>query len=111
MTNMTNTIYGIVHSHSGIKCVNIANMTHKPFNSVSGILSMLKRRGSVYNKNGKWYAENSVNAIKQVLIDIHESLNIPLGEWAEGYISALANYNIINENDFDGLIEYIKLGK
>ena len=108
MTNMTNTIYGIVRSHNGIKCIDIAHEMHSTQSCASGILSMLKRRNMVFNENKRWYAFNFIEQIIHKLDDIHESLDIPLGEWAEGYVTALVNFQIIHEDEFDELIEYIK---
>lgn len=107
MTN-TNTIREIVRSHNGIKMLDIANELGIPHNTVSGTLSHLKYIGIVFNEDSKWYATNSVHTIKQTLNEIHVSLNMPLDKWAEGYVSALADHNIINENEFNELIEYIK---
>ena len=111
MASITNTIYEIVRSHNGIKCVDIANEIHTPINHISGMLSALKHLDKVYNCDAKWYAANSIHDIKQTLNDLHESLDMPLGEWAEGYVNALNNYNIINDDELDELIEYIKTSK
>ena len=108
MTNVTNTVYGIVRSHSGIKCASVAEIAQLKHNTVSGTLTALKYRGMVFNEDLKWYAINSVYMIKHKLNDIHISSDEPLDKWAEGYISALVDYNIINEDEFDELIEYIK---
>ena len=51
---------------------------------------------------------NIVQDVKQTLNDIHEGLNLPFGSWDEGYINALAHYNIINEDEYDKLLDFIK---
>lgn len=38
------------------------------------------------------------------------SIGEPYGAWNEGYISALANYDIISESEFDELMEFCKAG-
>ena len=108
MANVTGTVYNVVCSHDGIKCIDIVNITHMKINHVSGILTSLKHRGKVFNEDSLWYKVNSIPEIKRILDDIHESLSMPLGEWAEGYVSALVGFDIIDENGFDELIRYIK---
>lgn len=108
MANTSETVYNIVREHGGIKCAEVARIANTPLNSTSGTLTALKHRGMVFNEDALWHATNSVHTIKRTLNDIHESSNVSLDGWAEGYVSALANYNIINENEFDELIEYIR---
>ena len=108
MANTTDTVYKMVRSHNGIKMLDVANTLNIPHNTVSGTLTTLKYRGMVFNENSQWYAANSVYTVRRKLDEIHESLNMPLGAWAEGYVSALADHDIINEGEFDELIKYIK---
>ena len=46
--------------------------------------------------------------IKQWLDNTYESFGIPSNDWAREFIKALIKYDIINKNEFDELIKYIK---
>jgi len=39
-----------------------------------------------------------------------EQLDLSETAWVEGYISAIRNYGIITENEFDELLEFVKPG-
>jgi hypothetical protein len=109
MTNIMNTIYDIVRSHNGIKCIDIVKITHINTNSVSGTLSTLKYRGMIFNDNTLWYVgHGTIHNIKHALNYIHKLLPIPLNTWAPTYVNALCEHGVIDENEFDELIEYIK---
>jgi len=73
--------------------------------TVTGILSYLKRAGKCDNHKMLWNTTRNVtNNIKSRLIDIGADNQT----WCEGYISALADSEIINENQFDELLDWIK---
>lgn len=107
--SISNDILNIIRTSSGISSGDISIKLGKSYNVISGIISSLKRRNLVYNNDKKWYASKIVNekidAIKFKLIDVNDDgFNKP---WCEGYISALADYNIINEIDFENLLSFI----
>lgn len=108
MANITSNIYDIVRSHNGIKCADIVKIVHKPTDYVSGRLSHMKYRGIVFNEHAKWHATVSIYAIQCTLDDAHNGTGRSFGQWAEGYVSALADHAIISENEFDKLISYIQ---
>jgi len=53
--------------------------------------------------------------IKQKLMELNDdgegNTNIMLNSWNEGYITALVDYAVINEDEFDTLIEWFKTGE
>ena len=117
--NLTNQIIDIVSSHElGIKSQQIAELLNVPYNSVSATLSSLKKQKLVYNKLTLWYfgysedniepkQPNKVNRVKNRLIDISDDTNFDRA-WAEGYLSALADNKLINENEFEVLLNWVK---
>lgn len=47
-----------------------------------------------------------VRKVQIHILDVHDNeINLP---WCEGYISALANHDIINEREFDLLLKWIQ---
>jgi len=53
--------------------------------------------------------------IKQKLMELNDdgegNTNIMLNSWNEGYITALVDYAVINEDEFDTLMEWFKTGE
>lgn len=111
------TVLNMVKAGNGIKCQTIADKLDIPFNSVSGALSYLKRRGAVYNNETLWHTTNlehykgweKMIDIIVKLRDIHcnDNAHTP---WSEGYLSALVDYRIISEDQFESLLGLIKGG-
>jgi len=105
----TDHIYNIVASSNGIKCSQVVNIMKLKQNIVSGLLSRLKSMGRIYNRDAKWYitSTNIVTIIEHKLLDINYNTKFNC-DWGEGYISALIDYNIIIENEFERLLSFIK---
>lgn len=105
----THEILDILREGNGVKCQTIVDTLNIPQNTISGILSQLKLRGIVYNHRTLWYVRNSVASIISKLYDIHGGESVDT-DWSEGYVSALCDYKIINEEQFDKLLEKIIRG-
>ena len=106
---LTTKIHQIVMSNNGIKCADIAKQLDIAINTASGILSMLKLRNLITNDNRQWYVTTEtpiVNNIKLRLLDINRN-GIDMA-WNEGYLSGLADHDIIYEQEFEILLEWIK---
>ena len=103
--NKTNEVLNIVCNESGVSCSDVCTRMNDKRNVTSGILSTLKRQGRVYNEDGLWYARITLNVYTTIdkLNDVHLDGNINT-EWSEGYVSALVDSNVINEHEFDMLI-------
>ena len=102
----TNEIVESVYRKPGVSCKEImVELGIKSQSSASGMLSALKKSGHLTNKNGKWYRvydSRNIIKIKKNLKDIDAR-----GDWAEGYISALADYEIITEDEFEHLLQEV----
>ena len=104
--SLTAHILRLVQKHDGIKSKEVARITDRHINTVSSMLTLLKLRGKITNKNALWYGTFTIREeIKNKLLELHDD---SMGAWAEGYISGLADYEIISEVEFDMLLNFIK---
>lgn len=110
--HMTKTEYieQILVEHGNLSCREIVEMTGWSQNLISGLLTRLKGMKRVVNKGGTWKvvsirSTSDIDILERLHDVTDESLNNP---WSEGYLSALADYGVINEQSFDKLMEYIK---
>jgi len=103
----TKQVYDIVCRHSGIRCQQIVDMIDMKRNSVSGILSSLKQSGHITNKDGLWYPCNDTLEVRRI-IETFNDIGYDDKSWCEGYISGLCDHNVINEIEFDHLLDHIK---
>ena len=102
-----NEVLNELSKQDGLKCNELVNKLNVSQQSISGILSHLKREGKVINKDAKWYLVKHtpiVNSIIQRMNDIGYDNKA----WNEGYMSALADHKVINEDEFETILEYIK---
>lgn len=102
-------IYKMVLDGNGVKCSTIATSLAIPISSTSGILSMLKLRHRIYNNEGLWYVLDETPAVKSIKLRL---LDISTDDfdtvWCEGYISGLCDMKVINERQFDYLLDWLK---
>jgi len=95
----------LLQNSSGMSCIDISKALNKNINTVSGTLTRLKRQSQIYNNDSIWYAVNHISKIKARINDLWSD-NADKA-WFEGWLSGLADFNIISETDFDLLIDYI----
>lgn len=91
----------------GIKCADIAMILNLHFNTVNSILSILKRRGKVINSSVLWYDVKTRSVIKRIKERLQELSASNDSKWAQGYISALADFGCIEESEFGILLEWL----
>ncbi len=99
-------VYNLVSKHDGIKCAKVSTTLDIKLHTASGILSTLKHRGRVHNENGMWYAHTLTNNVLRVINKFND-IGYDDKSWCEGYVSAMVDNGLINENEFDTLIDHI----
>ena len=103
-----NTVYNEVLKHDGIKCSTICERLDINQNVSSGILSLLKRRGLIHNDKGHWYITRETPIVKTVKLDLIDINSDDFDvAWCEGYITGLVHHNIIDEREFDLLLNWL----
>lgn len=107
------TVYELVAQtgNAGIKCAKIATTLKVPTATASGILSILKKQGKVTNKDAIWHLVTDTANVCKIKVHLMDISALNDARWAHGYISALADFDCIEEREFDTLIAWLEKTK
>ena len=98
-----NKVLNKVLNNDGVRCKDIVHEFKLSQQSASGILSHLKKEGKITNKEGFWYRVKNNKNVQSIMNKLND-IGFNNMSWIEGYISGLADYEIIDEYEFDDLL-------